>query len=97
MKPIVFIKPAEQEMLEAAQYYERQSKGLGSSFLLEIQDAIDDIANSPETWPITRYDIRHRSIKRFPYRVLYRIDIDEIVVVAIMHLRRHPNYWLERL
>jgi hypothetical protein len=49
MKPIVFIKPAEQEMLEAAQYYEHQSKGLGSSFLLEIQDAIDDIANSPET------------------------------------------------
>jgi toxin ParE1/3/4 len=97
MKTIVFLQPAEQEMLEAAQYYEHQSKELGSSFLFEIQHTVDDIVNSPETWPIIRYDIRQRSIKRFPYCVLYRIDIDEIVVIAIMHLRRQPDYWLERL
>jgi plasmid stabilization system protein ParE len=97
MKPIVFLQPAEQEMLEAAQYYEYRRSGLGSSFLVEIQQAVDEIANSPETWPITLYEIRQRSIKRFPYRVLYRNDLDKIVIIAIMHLRRHPDYWLERL
>ncbi len=97
MKPIVFLQPAEQEMLEAAQYYEHQSKGLGSSFLFEIQQAVDEIGNGPEIWPRTRYEIRQRSIKRFPYRVLYRNDSDQIVIIAIMHLRRHPDYWVGRL
>ncbi len=33
---------------------------------------------------------------RFPYALLYRVDPDEVIVEATMHLRRHPDYWQNR-
>jgi hypothetical protein len=32
-----------------------------------------------------------------PYAVIYREDADEIVVLAVMHLHRRPDYWTDRL
>lgn len=52
MKPIIFLPEAEQEMLEAAQYYQEQASGLGLDFLVEIERAIQSIAQSPHTWPV---------------------------------------------
>jgi plasmid stabilization system protein ParE len=40
--------------------------------------------------------IRRSLIRRFPYSLLYRVDADEIVVLAVMHQKRHPAYWLSR-
>ncbi len=97
MRPVRFLLPAEQEMLDAAKYYELQAPGLGTSFLDKIKFAINDISECPERWPIIRFDIRRRLIHRFPYCLLYRIDSNEIVILAVMHLRRHPNYWIRRI
>ena len=36
MKTVRFLQPAEQEMLDAAQYYELQASGLGLDFLDKI-------------------------------------------------------------
>ena len=36
MKPIRFLRPAELELLDAAQYYELQATGLGGEFLDKI-------------------------------------------------------------
>lgn len=96
MKSIRFLRPAELEMLDAAHYYELQRKGLGSVFLDKIDDAIHDIRENPERWPVLRNNIRRRLIHHFPYALLYRIDEDEIIIQATMHLHRRPEYWLGR-
>jgi toxin ParE1/3/4 len=96
MKTVRFILPAEQEMLEAARYYALQSPGLGADFLDKIDSAVRDISESPERWPVLRFDIRRRLVHRFPYALLYRIDSEEAVVLATMHLHRHPDYWINR-
>jgi plasmid stabilization system protein ParE len=96
MKPVRFLQPAEQEMLNAAQYYELQVPGLGASFLDKIDSATADISEHPERWPIVRLNIRRRLIHRFPYGLLYRIDSNEVVVLAVSHLHRHPSYWIGR-
>ena len=54
MKSVRFLNPAEQEMLDAARYYELQAPGLGDGFLDKIDSAVQDIAENPETWPILR-------------------------------------------
>jgi len=41
--------------------------------------------------------IRRCLIKRFPYSILYGINVDMIVIIAIAHLHRKPNYWQGRL
>ena len=63
MKPTVFLPEAEQEMLEAAQYYQSQSSGLGNDYLFEVERSVHSIAASPHTWPILEGDLRRRLIR----------------------------------
>jgi hypothetical protein len=51
VKPVRFLRPAELELCDAAQYYERQATGLGVDFLGMIDAAIQDIGENPERWP----------------------------------------------
>jgi len=97
MKPVIFLRPAEQEMLDAAWYYEQQVPDLGNSFLDRIDEAVKDIAAHPFRWPVIRPNIRRRLVHRFPYGLYYRVDRDEIVIVAVAHLHRRPMYWIDRL
>ncbi len=96
MKPVVFLPEAEQEMLEAAIYYQSQASGLGVDYLSEVEQAVQAIAESPMTWPIIEGELRRRLIRRFPFGILYRIEPERIVIVAVAHLRRRPGYWRGR-
>jgi plasmid stabilization system protein ParE len=84
-------------MISAARYYELQVRGLGGTFLDKIDSAVSDIAESPDRWPIIRQNIRRRLIHHFPYGLLYRINPDEVVILAVAHLHRHPSYWINRI
>ena len=97
MMPASFLPEAEQEMIEAALYYQSQALGLGVDYLAEVEHAVHSIATSPHTWPILQGDLRRRLIRRFPYGVLYRIEPEEIVIVAIAHMRKKPGYWMNRV
>ncbi len=94
---IRFLTPAEIEMFEASAYYEMQATGLGSNFLDIIEEATNEIKENPRTWPKIDQGIRRRIVRRFPYSILYRIHGDEIIIVAIMHQKQKPNYWINRL
>lgn len=96
MKTIRFLSPAEAELLDAAHYYELQAPGLGVDFLDQIDAALQDIRANPARWPTIRGKVRRRLVSRFPYALLYRLDNDEIVIQATMHLHRRPGYWVDR-
>ena len=87
---------AERELNEAAQYYELESSGLGSSFLAEVDRCLETIETHPEAGAIVRGSVRRRLVRRFPYAVLYKIKPDAIRVLAIMNLKRRPAYWVGR-
>ena len=97
MKPVVFLPEAEQEMLEAAKYYESQATDLGTDFLSEAERAVNSIAELPMTWPVIEGELRRHLVRRFPFGILYHIEPEEIVIVAVAHLRRKPGYWRERI
>jgi toxin ParE1/3/4 len=97
MKPVVFLPQAEQEMLEAARFYESQTAGLGVDYLSEVERAVRTIAESPTIWPVIEGELRRRLIRRFPFGILYRIEPEEIVIIAVAHLRRRPWYWRKRI
>jgi plasmid stabilization system protein ParE len=83
-------------MFDAACFYELQAPSLGQDFLSKVELAIRSIVDSPERWPIVRSDIRRHLVQRFPFSLLYRVDAEEIVILAVMHHKRHPAYWLSR-
>jgi plasmid stabilization system protein ParE len=84
------------EFRAAAEYYEKQQTDLGSRFVNAVDAAVARIAEAPESWRIVEDDIRRCLTKVFPYAVLYSIEPDYILVVAVMHCRREPGYWRNR-
>ena len=97
MRKIRFLSPAEIEMLDAAAYYETRVPELGTDFLSTIEIAVLDLSDDPGKWPMIGKEIRRPILPRFPYSILYKIDPEEIIIVAIMHQKRRPNYWTNRL
>ncbi len=96
---ITFLPPAERELDEAFDYYEAQKPGLGFEFIVEVWAAIKRIERYPEAWQLISRNARRCRTFRFPYGVIYQIrdDDSEILIVAISHLHRKPNYWRSRL
>ena len=96
MKPIRFHPEAESEMIEAATWYEAQQKNLGKRFLTTVQDALNRIEFNPQLYQLVEHDVRRCLTKTFPFGVIFRIQPDVIVIMAIMHLHRDPDYWKNR-
>jgi len=94
---IRFLLPAEIEMNEASLFYEMRASNLGKNFLDIIETAVIEIAEQPKLWPEIDKGIRRRLVRRFPYSILYSIQDSEIIIVAVMHQKQKPRYWIDRL
>lgn len=88
---------AQQEAREAALYYEQRSPRLALRFLEAIESGFRQIERSPFTWRRIRGDIHRFLVKTFPFGIVYAYRNDEVIVLAIMHVKREPDYWLGRL
>lgn len=88
-----FHPEAEAEFNEAIEYYESCEQGLGYDFSIEVFDCIQRIVNFPTAWPIIEDDIRRCLVNRFPFGIIYTIEQTGVSILAVMHLRRHPDYW----
>ena|SRR2546430_948764 len=88
-----FTSAALAELREATFYYERKEPGLGLEFLDEIDDTLDRILRFSRAWhPVSARSRRCRT-HRFPFGLLYQIRTDEILITAVMDLRRDPHRW----
>lgn len=97
MTPVSLLAPAQRELDEAIAYYEAQVAGLGDAFLLEILRVFDLISRYPDAWHPLGAHVRRCRLSRFPYGVVYAREPAGIVVLAVMHLHRKPEYWRERI
>lgn len=97
IKRAVFHELAEEELNEAASYYETQSRGLGSAFLDEVERTVSLIVEYPEAGPLLNQVVRKRQVRRFPYSVLYSIEPEEIQILALANQKRRPFYWHDRM
>jgi hypothetical protein len=77
-------------------YYERQCEGLGSRFLDDYHRTVRDIVAEPSAWPpLVEQYLRHQ-LRHFPYGVIYRVLLDSVRILALIHLHQHPDYWKSR-
>jgi len=96
MKTVRFVTPASVEMAQAAEWYEQQAPGLGETFLDRIDAAAAFIQQYPQASEELHDGLRRKMIRQFPFGLLYAVELDEIVVHAVMHLHRRPGYWDDR-
>jgi toxin ParE1/3/4 len=96
-RPLIIRPEAEFDLAEAYGWYETQLPGLGSQFLLSVDAALASIQRTPELYPVIHKNVRRSLIRRFPYGVFYVAEQDRIVVLAVLHARRDPRSWEDRV
>jgi plasmid stabilization system protein ParE len=87
----------DREIVEAVAFYlSEESPQSAERFDAEVQEAEHLIAKQPYLYPIVENGIRAKQLDGFPFAVLYSIEGDEIVIVAVSHAKRKPGYWRKR-
>lgn len=87
---------ARKELLEARAFYGAVTPALGERFGAVIATAMQRIASGPTRWPRISRRLRRHVVSEFPYSIIYRIEKNRILVVAIAHQRRRFGYWRGR-
>ena len=96
MREVVFYRRAEREFQQSIRFYALQSERIGLDFNAEIQRVLRSIQANPDAGVSSSRRTRKRLCKRVPFGIMYRVLPTEIHVVAVVHLRRRPNYWKGR-
>jgi plasmid stabilization system protein ParE len=92
-----FLTIAREELAEAKRFYNRQQQGLGESFQREAEAAARQIKERPQAWQVEAAPVRRFILDRFPCKMLYIVRDDAVLVVAVAHQHRQPDYWVERI
>ena len=92
-----FHSEALEEYEAAARYYSACENGLGLRFIESVEFAIQTILEDPARRRIFDGDVRRCLTHVFPYAVLYSIEADYILIIAVMHCHREPGYWRHRI
>jgi hypothetical protein len=101
---LLYIEPeAEAELEQAALRYEDAVSGLGNQFLAEMRQRVRDVLEAPGSFPVfgDAEDVRcAHAVGRFPHLVVFMVFGDPgratVHVLAFMHPRQRPGYWLHR-
>jgi len=77
---------ANADLIQAFNWYEHQSPGLGLAFVREVDAAVTRIARHPMLSAPTYRDLRRVFTRRFPYCIYYDCPkIGQVRIVAFLH------------
>jgi toxin ParE1/3/4 len=79
------------EYEEAARHYAACQAGLELRFIGAVEHAIHLILDAPNIWGIFEEDIRRCLTRIFPYAILYTVEPNHVLIIAVMHSHREPS------
>ena len=97
MTPLRYHQAAEAELLAEIGYLELRVRGLGRRFYAEVQRAEGRIRKFPNSAPEVAPGIRKIPLRKFPFSLLYSVENDGLLILAVAHHRRRPRYWVDRV
>ena len=92
-----FLHPAEEEMSEASVFYEEATSDLGADFLEEVQRVINILREHPSLGKVVGRELRRALLHRFPFSLIYSVEANAILIIAVAHQHRRPGYWKNRI
>ena len=93
---VEFTPEAEQELTEATLWYESKEPGLGIRFRNEVQHVVQRASEDPTLWRMREGGYRRVNCPVFPYFIAYIVRDETIVIIAVAHSHRKPDYWVDR-
>lgn len=95
-RKVEFLEEALEEAEQASAWYAERSERAAAEFAAELDRAVAGIVDNPLAWPKARHGTRRRLLWRFPFSVVFRIEPGRLVIVAVAHTSRKPEYWSRR-
>jgi plasmid stabilization system protein ParE len=95
MMRVIFTRIARQELEDAIRYYELEYSGLGRRFKEEVRKAALRLAEYPKAWSIERGEVRKCLLHKFPYKLMYSVEENHILVIAVAPQHRKPHHWVK--
>ena len=95
--PLVLAPDAEDDVEDAAEFYELQQPGLGEAFLHALDACFARVQRHPSAFGLSEPGVRTAFLQRFPYGVRFRLTTERIEIIAVWHQRRDPAGWTQRL
>lgn len=93
MYKIVIKKTASRDAQRAFDYYEEKSPGLGERFITQLQLVYTSLSLYPTYFGFIdeKKILRDKLLRIFPYAVIYKIEGENVIVVAIHNCYQHPG------
>lgn len=89
---------AEAEFYDIVDYYKQFDQELSYDFIQEFENAVQRLIKFPKTGHPYLHQTKRIFLNRFPYAIVYKVYGGELIMVfAIMHMKRKPDYWEKRL
>ena len=97
MRKVILLSGAKADLRDAFRYHEAERKGLGEKFLNDFYETRSRIIDHPFAGPVVYKNYRKARFQIFKFDIIYSPEPERILVVAVMHRRRDPDYWKTRI
>lgn len=77
-------------------YINKNALTSADDFANELAHALRLLSNFPEAGMSGALSTRMMPLQSFPYSLVYRLQHDQVRVIAIAHHSRRPTYWVGR-
>jgi toxin ParE1/3/4 len=90
----IVVRPnAEADLRAVKQWYEERREALGLEFITLVRAAIRGLRDNPERYPVYYRGFRRVLLRRFPYKIFYRIERDRVIIFRVLHASQdHTRY-----
>ena len=97
MSGVAFDPDARAEFLAAVEYYEESQVGLGRRFREAVETEVESIGAMPFRFRVLHAPFRRCLIPKFPYSIIFAIEPNFVLIMAVAHAKRKPGYWHDRV
>ena len=94
---VEYVEQAVAEAVAAAEWYAARSLTAAAGFEAELDAAESAIRELPNAWPPFDHGTRRYLLRRYPFGIVYRVEVSRILIVAVAHGHRRPGYWRDRI
>jgi len=97
VKSARFVAAARREFLAEIDYYNQEQAGLAARFTVAVEEAAARALAFPHAGSPVVGNARRVFLRGFPFSIVYREVASGIVIFAVAHQSRRPDYWTARV
>jgi len=97
LKPVKLLQSAREDIRREKAYYRKIDANLARRFQSAVEAAVKAVSARPLAMQGHEHEVRRWPLETFPHGVLYHVEDDSILVLAVFHPKQAPENWKHRI